>query len=269
MRTSDPHRARVIAGTLANQQASPSALTPNLRRQAALFAQYREQALTDDLATNEPNAGEQDPPSECDAGHAPAEWPPCFAAFQEPAERTDPDGERGNNGKDGNNDENGGDDAGGNNPADTQPGASPVAVVSATAPAATLAGATASLFGHAALDAQRTAPAPATLAADTGARPASGRLTDYLVAEAAQLCSNPAVLAQGCWRVKLTLDPAMVPDCTLNLTLSYFDLALRFDSTNEGSRQLILEHAPTLRERLAEVLEQRTGTSRDIAITVT
>jgi type III secretion control protein HpaP len=81
-------------------------------------------------------------------------------------------------------------------------------------------------------------------------------LLDYLTARVADFCTDPAVLAQGHWTMRLTLDPAILPDCTLALTLSYFDLTLRFDSRDPASRQLVLHHADVLKQRLEALLEQ-------------
>jgi type III secretion control protein HpaP len=81
-------------------------------------------------------------------------------------------------------------------------------------------------------------------------------LLDYLTGRVADFCTDPAVLAQGHWTMRLTLDPAILPDCTLSLTLSYFDLTLRFDSRDTASRQLVLHHADVLKQRLEALLEQ-------------
>lgn len=79
-------------------------------------------------------------------------------------------------------------------------------------------------------------------------------LADYLASRVADFCTDPAVLAQGHWTMRLTLDPAILPDCALSLTLSYFDLTLRFDTNDASSRQLVLHHADALRRRLEGLL---------------
>lgn len=260
MHASDLHRARVIAGTPAHP--SPSAPATGLHRQAALFERYREQTLAHGPRPDEPSA---EAPAGTAGDHRATggdDWLGGHAAFLEPQEppRTDDEtgGERQNQDDPGN--ESGsagteGDDADGNGiPAPAPSSTSPDAHRAAVA-----------VYAQAALAARGMSPA---LAADAGTHPASGRLADYLVAEAAQLCSNPAILARGNWRMTLTLDPAMLPDSMLKLTLSHFDLALRFETANEDSRQLILQHAPTLRERLADLLETRTGAAHDVIVTV-
>lgn len=81
-------------------------------------------------------------------------------------------------------------------------------------------------------------------------------LADYLASRVADFCTDPAVLAQGHWTMRLTLDPAILPDCALSLTLSYFDLTLRFDTNDASSRQLVLHHADVLKRRLENLLAQ-------------
>lgn len=81
-------------------------------------------------------------------------------------------------------------------------------------------------------------------------------LLDYLANRVVDFCSDAAVLAQGHWTMRLTLDPTILPDCTLSLTLSYFDLTLRFDTGDATSRQLVLHHADILERRLETLLTQ-------------
>jgi len=81
-------------------------------------------------------------------------------------------------------------------------------------------------------------------------------LLDYLTARVIDFCTDPAVLAQGYWTMRLRLDPAILPDCTLALTLSYFDLTLRFEARDATARQLVLHHADVLKQRLEALLAQ-------------
>ncbi|WP_206956691.1 type III secretion system protein SctP [Trinickia acidisoli] len=92
-------------------------------------------------------------------------------------------------------------------------------------------------------------------------------LIDYLAARVADFCSDPAVLAQGHWSIDLTLDPAILPDCRLALTLSQFDLALRFDTQHASSKQLVLHHGDVLKRRLEALLTQH-ATQHDMQRTV-
>lgn len=81
-------------------------------------------------------------------------------------------------------------------------------------------------------------------------------LADYLASRVADFCTDPAVLAQGHWTMRLTLDPTILPDCALSLTLSYFDLTLRFETNHASSRQLVLHHADMLKRRLESLIAQ-------------
>lgn len=89
----------------------------------------------------------------------------------------------------------------------------------------------------------------------------------FLVERAADFCCDRAVGAQGQWAIRLALDPAILPDCTLHLSLSHFTLALRFETQANPSRQLVLHHEETLKAQLAATLAQR-GEPRDIEIAV-
>jgi len=79
-------------------------------------------------------------------------------------------------------------------------------------------------------------------------------LVDYLAARVADFCSDPAVLAQGYWSMNLTLDPSILPECKLSLTLSHFDLVLRFDTGHASSKQIVLHHGDVLKCRLEALL---------------
>lgn len=89
----------------------------------------------------------------------------------------------------------------------------------------------------------------------------------FLVERAADFCCDRAVGAQGQWAIRLALDPAILPECTLHLSLSHFTLALRFETQANPSRQLVLHHEETLKAQLAATLAQR-GEPRDIEIAV-
>ncbi|MGG1948358.1 type III secretion system protein SctP [Trinickia sp. NRRL B-1857] len=92
-------------------------------------------------------------------------------------------------------------------------------------------------------------------------------LVDYLAARVADFCSDPAVLAQGHWSMSLTLDPSILPECKLSLTLSHFDLVLRFDTGHASSKQIVLHHGDVLKCRL-EALLLRHDAPRTVQITL-
>ncbi|WP_175735352.1 type III secretion system protein SctP [Burkholderia ambifaria] len=95
------------------------------------------------------------------------------------------------------------------------------------------------------------------------------RFVDSIVAEVSDFCANPIVLESGDWQLTIPIDPALLPGCTLNLALSHFQLTLRFDTTDERSRELISQHATTLRESLEEVMQSRFDGTRSVEIIVT
>lgn len=80
-------------------------------------------------------------------------------------------------------------------------------------------------------------------------------------------CTTPAVLSRGNWMLRVTLDPRVLPDCILQLDLSFLRLALRFETRDVDSRTLVLRHVDTLEENLS-VLLQRHAMMHDLEITV-
>jgi hypothetical protein len=95
------------------------------------------------------------------------------------------------------------------------------------------------------------------------------RLVESIVAEVAGFCANPVVLESGNWHITISLDPTLLPGCTLSVALSHFQLTLRFETEQPQSRQLISQHAATLRTSLEHVLQTRLDGSRSIEIIVT
>jgi len=109
----------------------------------------------------------------------------------------------------------------------------------------------------------------AAIAAPARAGQDMNRFVDSIVAEVSDFCANPIVLESGDWQLTIPIDPALLPGCTLNLVLSHFQLTLRFDTTDERSRELISQHATTLRESLEEVMQSRFDGTRGVEIIVT
>ncbi|WP_230947569.1 type III secretion system protein SctP [Burkholderia territorii] len=95
------------------------------------------------------------------------------------------------------------------------------------------------------------------------------RFVDSIVAEVSDFCANPIVFESGDWQITIPVDPALLPGCTLNLALSHFQLTLRFDTTDARSRELISQHAATLRTSLEEVMQGRFDGARSVEIIVT
>lgn len=298
MHPTSPHRARIIAGPSAHADAAPAAPSPQLRRQAELFRLLRAGAVA---------VADADAPREHAAGGAPAagsEPPPEPEALLPMAEAHDQQRDDGNergderSGDDGSHDsetsEHESDRAPGGSAATYAPteprigaayGASalgrhgtPAAAVPATANATAnatqdvprLVESIVAAYGASALGRHGTpAAAVSAVSAPANATQDVPRLVESIVSQVADFCSNPAVLARGSWHITIPIDPALLPACTLSLALSHFDLTLRFDTTDERSRQLILKHAATLRESLEQVMQTRFDAPRSIEIIVT
>nr|WP_260432525.1 type III secretion system protein SctP [Burkholderia sp. Bp9140] len=79
-------------------------------------------------------------------------------------------------------------------------------------------------------------------------------LMHFLADRVADFCTDEAVAAHGNWSIHMRIDPSLLPECTLRLTLSHFDLVLRFDTSSEPVRALICRHEETLKQRLVSLL---------------
>ncbi|MCA8031895.1 type III secretion system protein SctP [Burkholderia arboris] len=302
MRSSAPHRARVIAAPATHTDPAPEMPAAQLSRQAALFQRLREGV----------RAGASETPGDEQPCAAPAE--PSFAEQADPRyavtgfaadeHRDDAgSGERDDDAPAGSGDER--DDA-----ASHVRSAAPIhstmrlPVHSAMhgfmhVPAYSTMPAPMPMpaRGAAPLSSQRPPNArPATAAphmprvhaAGEPQRPTAGgphvvaavrapartgqdmnRFVDSIVAEVSDFCANPIVFESGDWQITIPIDPALLPGCTLSLALSHFQLTLRFDTTDARSRELISQHAATLRTSLEEVMQNRFDGARSVEIIVT
>lgn len=91
-------------------------------------------------------------------------------------------------------------------------------------------------------------------------------VTEYVLNRVTDFCSDRAVLRNGTWQTQIPMDPKIMPDCVLHLTLSGYELTLRFETSDAVSQALISKHGGILRNRLAALLAER-GASREIVIT--
>ncbi|MBN3807168.1 hypothetical protein GXB81_29625 [Paraburkholderia sp. Ac-20336] len=114
-----------------------------------------------------------------------------------------------------------------------------------------------------------TAPRATAIEAPTPVGDDVRRLVGSIVEQVADFCSNPAVRERGDWRITVPIDSAQLPGCTLHVALSRFDLTLRFDTTDDASRQLILRHQTTLGDQLKQMMQTRFDASHEIEIIVT
>ncbi|OAJ61461.1 hypothetical protein A6V36_24100 [Paraburkholderia ginsengiterrae] len=92
-------------------------------------------------------------------------------------------------------------------------------------------------------------------------------LATSLATEVTAFCANPAIGNAGNWEVQIPLDPAVLPDTTLYLSLSCFVLSLRFDTSSAETKQLLLNHSAML-EREIDSLLKAWGAPREIELTV-
>jgi type III secretion control protein HpaP len=92
------------------------------------------------------------------------------------------------------------------------------------------------------------------------------QLMHFLATRIADFCSDRAIVASGHWSAQLRLDAALLPDCTLHLTLSHFELALRFEARDPAVRQLICAHQAVLKRQL-ETLLDALDSPREVSVT--
>lgn len=92
-------------------------------------------------------------------------------------------------------------------------------------------------------------------------------LTARIAREIAAFCANRAISRAGFWEVCLPLDPKVLPETTLYLTLSHECLQLRFDVQDASSRQLLLQHGRMLGRELTALLEAW-GEPREVDIVI-
>ena len=106
-----------------------------------------------------------------------------------------------------------------------------------------------------ALPARDDGPAPEALDVppdDTGPDAPAASADDWpqrMAASIATLCAraDPAIVN---WTVTIPMDPAVLPDTTLQLSLSQHWLALRFSTQSPRSHHLVCQYRPRLLEQL-------------------
>jgi len=92
-------------------------------------------------------------------------------------------------------------------------------------------------------------------------------LAGVIASQVADFASNRSLADAGTWEVTLPLDPRVLPDAVLHLTLSPALLSLRFDVNDTDARELLLLHGNVL-ERELKTLLAGWGESRQIELTV-
>jgi len=94
------------------------------------------------------------------------------------------------------------------------------------------------------------------------------RLMHFLADRLADFCCDEAIIANGNWTIDIQLAATLLPDCALRLTLSHFDLMLRFKVSDQMTQKILLLHKHLLRNRLVALLNQL-ATPRDVQIDIT
>lgn len=92
-------------------------------------------------------------------------------------------------------------------------------------------------------------------------------LATSLANEVAAFCADPAVGASGNWDVQMPIDETILADTTLYLSLSPFQLSLRFDTANIESKTLLLHHSTMLEREIGSLLRAWSA-PRDIELMV-
>jgi type III secretion control protein HpaP len=87
-------------------------------------------------------------------------------------------------------------------------------------------------------------------------------VVEHLAERIANFCSSPTVQGGGTWEVAIVLNPAILPETSLQLKLSPFRLSLRFECSNARANDLICLNTDALQRRL----RSRLGASLDIDI---
>jgi hypothetical protein len=79
-------------------------------------------------------------------------------------------------------------------------------------------------------------------------------LTRELADRISRFCAMSGAGGDASWAVSLPMNPAVLPDTLLHLQLSPSSIAIRFETRNARSQQLISDNADALRVRLADAL---------------
>ncbi|VWC56517.1 type III secretion protein HpaP [Burkholderia lata] len=92
-------------------------------------------------------------------------------------------------------------------------------------------------------------------------------LLGVLSREIAAFCGDAAVAAGGPWEAHVVLNDRILPATELHVSLSHFDLQLRFDAQDRDARQLLLGHSMVL-ERELDAMLRAWGQPKTVRITV-
>jgi hypothetical protein len=91
---------------------------------------------------------------------------------------------------------------------------------------------------------------------------AAQAVTDYLAHTVSRFCNDPAVGRGDPWQVRIAVDSRILPGTVLNLGLSPHWLILRFECSEQSSKDLLSGRLHTLHDALSQAVVPR----RDISI---
>ncbi|PMS22565.1 hypothetical protein C0Z18_04370 [Trinickia dabaoshanensis] len=266
------HRARILASPAHHEETAGDTPPAQLSRQAALFRRLREGTAR--AAAADPDDERATASTSTEAPLAGSESDPSYgldAVFREPPQQDTRDGQgshgdrRDGGHSGGGNASSGNGDEGEGHARDDGHGAAALMQMQTQ------------IQMHYAMPMlaipQVPLPAPSAAppahAVSSVERDAMQRLTESIVAEVGEFCANPAVVQSGNWQITIPIDSALLPECTLSLALSHFQLTLRFETALESSRQLISMHVQTLHASLTQLMQSRLDGTRSVEITVT
>ncbi|MDQ7980268.1 type III secretion system protein SctP [Paraburkholderia sp. SARCC-3016] len=252
MHSSLRHRARVVAEHPAHTEPKPDTSSAHLRHQGELFRRLHARAHAD--LTQETQTIDETSNIRCESYAFDS-----IAACSDEARDGSDHGEHSND-DDGNEEPQESESR--KNIADSLPGTSLLAPGSFVPNVA-------ALHDVHAMKRFAVSETPSANEAASVVEPDMRRLVESIVTRIADFSSNPAVLERGDWHFTIPLDPALLPDCTLNLTFSRFTLTLRFDTFVDRSATLLSQHTDALRKSLDDVMRDRFGTPSSIEIIVT
>ncbi|MGS0891219.1 type III secretion system protein SctP [Burkholderia stagnalis] len=92
-------------------------------------------------------------------------------------------------------------------------------------------------------------------------------LLGVLSREIAAFCGDAAVASGGPWEAHVVLNDRILASTELHVSLSHFDLRLRFDTQDRDARQLLLAHGMAL-ERELDAMLRAWGQPKTVRITV-
>ena len=80
----------------------------------------------------------------------------------------------------------------------------------------------------------------------------------------ARFCNERQVDASEGWQVRMPLNRDVLPETVMQLAISPYWLQLRFETSDDGSRNLLFKHRDALTEMIGNSLNRR----RDVAISI-